>query len=711
MLSRRDRFPGDWVEINLDSYFDRRTAFSFTLSLSGTRGDELISGDGNRWDTNWDSIWAGATHADDEGWTAEMRIPLSQLRFSGAEEQTWSLQVQRRIFRHEERSTWQPISKNVSGWVSQFGELRGLEGIKPRRRVELLPYAVASAERFEQELGNPFRDGSASAVSFGMDGKVGVTSDLTLDFTVNPDFGQVEADPSEVNLTAFESFFPEKRPFFIEGSDIFGVRLAPATTGGDFVRDLLFYSRRIGGPPSHSPDLDDDQYVQEPRHASILAAGKLSGKTAGGLSIGVLDSLTSRESAELDTGGVRHSEVVEPRTNYFVGRLQQDLRCGDTQLGLMLTSVHRDIDGPPLDSLPNRALAAGLDFSHYFHDRDYRIEASAQGSQIRGSEAAILEAQESSARYFQRPDNDYVTLDPTRTSLGGHAGSLRLSRTSNSPFVFQSGVAWRSPGFEINDIGFMRSADAVNQFTWAAYQFRNAFGTFRNLSINANQWLDWDSGGHFLRAAANTNAHATFLNNYGVGGGVTWEGERVSNVELRGGPSSAWPGGARVRGVRVLGQAQAAQPVCWDVGKKRTAGERDLTVPLDGPSLSADECSEPDAQPLAHPHPARDAVRGDDGSRGGGPLRVRQPRPADGIADLSDGPVDHSQPDVPVLRSSVRLFGKLPQLQAHHVPARRTLPRQLRDLRQPADQLRRRGAGVSRRRESRRERRLQLRAA
>ncbi len=538
-LARRDHFPGDWVEVNIDSYFDRRTAFSFTLSCSGTQGDELVSNDGGFWDTNWDPVWNGAAQIADSGWTAEMRIPLSQLRFSAAPEQTWGLQINRRIYRLEERSVWQRIPKTKNGWVSHFGELRGLKNLKPRRRIELVPYAVARGESFPTEDGDPFRDGSASEIDGGIDGKVGLTNNLTVDFTVNPDFGQVEADPSEVNLSAFETFFDEKRRFFIEGNDIFDLRLAPAVTGGPFTQDRLFYSRRIGRPPGHSPDGD---FVDAPRVTSILGAAKLSGKTAGGLSIGVLESVTAEETADVEVGGERSRQIVEPLTSYFAGRVRQDFRGGDTQIGGMVTAVNRQLDGDSLDFMPGEAYAGGLDLSHYFSDRDYRFEASLFASQLRGSRQAILDAQESSARYYQRPDNDYVTLDPNRTSLSGHAGSIRLTRTSNHNFVGQTGVAWRSPGFEINDLGFMRSADGINQFTWVAYQRRNPYKIFDRYAINGNQNLNWDYGGNFQEARFNVNANATFRNKYNAGFSVTREEDFVSNTELRGGPSSKWPG-------------------------------------------------------------------------------------------------------------------------------------------------------------------------
>jgi len=542
MLARRDWFPGDWVEVNIDSYFDRTTAFSFTLSVSGTRGDEFVSDDGGNWDGNWDPVWQGATRTDGEGWTAEMKIPLSQLRFNGNEDQTWGLQVQRRIFREEERSTWQSIPKDVTGWVSRFGHLRGISGIKPGKHVELLFYGLAKGENFEEVPGNPFMDGGSGTLTGGLDGKIGVTNNMTVDFTVNPDFGQVEADPSEVNLTAFETYFSERRPFFVEGNDILRFRLCPAVTGGSFTRDELFYSRRIGGSPAHWPDLADQEWLDQPEYTSILGAIKMTGKTSRGLSIGVLESVTAREKAEIENNGQRRFETVEPLTNYFVGRVQQDFRKGDTRIGAIATAVNRDIENSHLDFMCRQAYAGGVDFLHYFHNRDYRVEANLLASHLGGSENAIYEAQVSSARYYQRPDNDYVSLDPTRTSLSGHSGSARLRRTSNSKFVFETGAAWRSPGFEINDLGYMRNADQINQFTWGAYNFRNPFSIFNNLAINTNQWLNWDFGGNFLYAMYNVNSNATFRNNFRIGGGITRGGEVVSNTELRGGPSSKWPG-------------------------------------------------------------------------------------------------------------------------------------------------------------------------
>jgi hypothetical protein len=541
-LARRDWFPGDWVEINIDSRRDGRTGYSFTASVSGTRGDEFISNDGDSWDGSWDPIWDLKTQIDEHGWTAEARIPLSQLRFSSHPEQTWGIQVQRRLFRHEERSLWQPKGREDIGWVSRFGELRGLRELGSPRRLELFPYMVARTERFEPEAGNPFADGDRSKLTGGVDGKTAVTGDLTLDFTINPDFGQVEADPSEVNLTAFETFFEEKRPFFIEGKNILDFRLAPAVTGGTFTQDNLFYSRRIGRQPGHFPDLDGGEYADAPENSSILGALKLTGKTPGGLSIGILESATAREMAQVAAPDGNREETVEPFTNYLIARAQQDFGQGTSQVGGMMTAVHRNIDDDHLDFLHSSAWAGGVDVTHRWKDRAWYVALNGLASRVSGDPAAILRTQRASARYFQRPDNDYRDVDSTATSLTGYSGALRFGRSAGRGFRFQTGVATRSPEFEINDLGFLRRSDEINQFTWAGYSIRDPFAIFRTAEFNANQWLYWDYGGTRLLQQANTNSNFFLKNNWRFGIGITRVFHSVSNSELRGGPSLELPG-------------------------------------------------------------------------------------------------------------------------------------------------------------------------
>ena len=542
-MSRRDGFEGDWVEVNIDSYFDKRTAFSFTISASGVKGDEYVSNNGDNWDSNWDPIWYARTAVDEQGWIAELRIPLSQLRFADKAMHTWGLQVQRRDFRIEERSIWQYVPQNVQGWVHRFGEIHGLEGIKPQKQLEIQPYVVSQFERFEKEEGNPFATGKSSDITYGVDGKVGITSDITLDFTINPDFGQVEADPSQVNLSAFQVFFREQRPFFIEGNNILDFRITRAEAGGPFGRDNLFYSRRIGRRPHLYPDTEDGEYVNQPSNSAIIGAFKLTGKNKNGLSWGINEAITAKEEAEIDHDGERRMETVEPLTSYFVGRVQQDIKAGKTIVGGIFTATNRNIDTPTLDFLHKAAYTGGLDVTHFWNDRSWFIAANMVYSHVQGSEEAILETQTASEHLFQRPDAPHLRVDSTLTSLQGSGGTLRIGNNSGN-VVFETGVTYRSPGLELNDLGFQRNADQIYQFGWMQYRKLEPFSIFRSFRINFNEWLNWDFAGVNTFRSVNTNAHVQFNNFWRMGSGSTVEFRNISNFDLRGGPALQYPGGA-----------------------------------------------------------------------------------------------------------------------------------------------------------------------
>ena len=546
-LGRRDEFPGDWVEINIDCYHDLRTAFSFTLAASGVRGDEFISNNGDFWDSNWNPIWFGKPHINDSGWTAEVKIPFSQLRYNDDEEKVWGLQVQRLIFRKEERSTWQYIPQRLNGWVSNFGELRGLKNIKPQKQIELAPYIVGQTAAYRKQDGNPFAEGSDSRLSGGVDGKVAVTGDLILDFTVNPDFGQVEADPSQVRIDGFQNFFEERRPFFIESRNIFDYQLTGSSAGGDYDSDLLFYSRRIGSSPHAYPRLRTGEYADVPDKTTILGAAKFSGKTKTGWSIGVLESVTQREKALIDYNGERRKELVEPLTNYFVGRVQKDIDEGNTVLGAVLTAVNREkgLD----DLLHSRAFSGGLDFQHYWKNRSWYYRGNVIMSEVQGSRQAIYNTQTSFEHLFQRPNITEATLDTNRTSLTGTGGTFRFGKGGGKAgklgevLKFETGVTWRSPQLELNDIGFMLTANEINHFTWGGYEFQQPFSVFRNARFNYNHWARWDFSGQFLYLAFNTNAHFLTKNFWNIGLGVDWNPYDVSNVHLRGGHSLRKPAG------------------------------------------------------------------------------------------------------------------------------------------------------------------------
>lgn len=539
-MSRRDDPEGDFVAIMIDSYFDHLTSFNFIVNAAGVKTDIIMSNNGDNEDDTWNPVWFVKTSKDKKGWYAEMKIPFTQIRFNKNGDQTWGLQVGRQLFRKDELSLWQHIPQNSPGFIHLFGELKGIKNIKPKRQIEILPYTRVKVEKFKKEEGNPFATGKSHDFAAGIDGKVGITNDFTLDFTINPDFGQVEADPSEVNLTTFESFFAEKRPFFIEGKNIMDYQLTPGD--GGFSNDNLFYSRRIGRSPHYYPDLNDNEYADMPENTTILGAFKLTGKTKKGLSVAVLESVTSKEEAEIDHLGERRKETVEPFTNYFLGRVQKDYDKGNTIIGGMFTATNRKILSDNLNFLPTSAYTGGIDFSHSWKKKTYTLMAKANFSHITGTKEAMLEAQESPLRYFQRPDASYVSIDSNRTSLTGHSGILGLIKSGSGHFKYAAWVTWRSPGFEANDMGYLRMADKIFQVFWCQYRIWAPFSIFRNISMNFNQWSGWNFGAQNIFKGGNINFNTQFKNYWHFNTGINYDGESISEYELRGGPALKTPG-------------------------------------------------------------------------------------------------------------------------------------------------------------------------
>ncbi|MEQ8240873.1 MAG: DUF5916 domain-containing protein, partial [Cyclobacteriaceae bacterium] len=537
-MSRRDGFEGDFVEINIDSYADKRTAFSFSASVSGVKGDEYITNNGDNWDSTWDPIWYLKTSVDDQGWIAEFKIPLSQLRFADKENHTWGLQIMRRLFRNEERSTWQPINPTAPGWVHLFGELNGIKGIKPQKQLEILPYVVGQTETYPVEEENPFRNtGKEQNTNIGVDAKIGITSDITLDLTVNPDFGQVEADPSRVNLSAFRLFFREQRAFFLEGANT----LTFPTSGGI---NNLFYSRRIGGSPKGSPDGENIAYMDKPSQTRILGAAKLTGKNAKGFSWGILESFTDRAFATvIDTVGARRKEKVEPYTNYFVARAQQDIDGGKTVFGGFFSSVHRmGNDENGLELLHDNAHSGGFDLDHNFKNRNYGFILRGMYSQVNGSQGAIYRTQTASERFFQRPNNRHTTLDSTRTSLTGTVGTFAIGKRSGN-FTWTVGSNYRSPSLALNDIGFLVQTDNINNWFFTRYRViaPNRFFRSQNYRLYGEQNIDF--GGVQTSSSSQISGSVELLNLWQLGQEIGFSGQRISNADLRGGPSIIYPGG------------------------------------------------------------------------------------------------------------------------------------------------------------------------
>ena len=536
ILSRRDKADGDWVGVGIDSYHDKLTGFVFSANAVGVKWDGKFTND-DQIDDTWDPVWYVKTSIDSLGWVAEIRIPLSQLRFAKTNNHVWGLQLIRKIYRLQEMDIWSPQSKSESGWVSHWGELTSIDNIQPKKEIALTPYALGKLTTSEKEEGNPFANGTTPGYSIGMDGKIAVTNDLTLNFTINPDFGQVEADPSEVNLSAFESYFPERRPFFVEESNIFNF---PLTAGGGYGRENLFYSRRIGRPPHNYPELSSGEYAKVPEATRILGAFKLSGKTRNGWSIGVLESLTNNTKATIDSAGFRSKQTIEPLTNYFNTRIQKDINKGKTIIGGMVTATNRFLKDSSLMYLPSAAYTAGIDFQTFWKDKTYRLSAKAIGSSLSGSTEAITYQQESSRRYYQKPDATR-TLDTTLRILQGTGGSAEFAKIGGH-WQFGLRGSMLSPGLELNDQGYMRIADLIMQSAWVSYSVWEPFSIFRSMNIRFGQWSGFDFQGRNTFTGLNLNFGTQFKNYWELGLGVHRSGYNLDRHELRGGPSILMPG-------------------------------------------------------------------------------------------------------------------------------------------------------------------------
>ena len=536
ILARRDsKLPSDWINIWIDSYHDHRSAFQFSVNPAGVKRDVYWS-DESRQDDDWDAVWDVEVSQDQLGWCAEFRIPFSQIRFPKKDAHFWGFQASRIIARKNETSYWKHIPKGVPQFVSLFGELIGIQGIPSPKRIQFLPYSVAKGSFSPAQEGNPFRTGSLYSANMGLNFKYGLTSNLTLDGTFNPDFGQVEADPAEVNLTAYETYFPEKRPFFIEGKSLLDFKL-----GSEIERDSLFYSRRIGRAPQGYPS--SAQYYQKPENTTILSAFKMTGKTERGWSLGILEALTSHENARIQTwDGKDEEETVEPLTNYLLGRAEKEFREGRSAFGFILTALNRKIDSANLNFLRNAAFSGGLDFRHRWSKDRYEVKGFLIGSHILGSEDAILSAQKSSARYFQRPDADHLELDPTRTSLSGYAGYFSISKIGGGHWRWTLSNRTRSPGFETNDMGYMRSTDTLTNYLYIVYREYKPGKLFRDydvsLLLNYKTNFSWDQTG----SGATLRANFRFLNYWYLTANLGRTLERLSTSQLRGGPAVTLPG-------------------------------------------------------------------------------------------------------------------------------------------------------------------------
>ncbi len=531
-LERHDnQGPAEQLIVSIDSYLDRRTGYGFGVNTAGVRFDRYYADDqeGNA-DYSFNPVWQAQTSIDDSAWVVEMEIPFSQLRFTDKSEHTFGINFNRYIPSRNEDTYWVYTPRDETGFISRFGDLVGITGIRPSRRIELLPYFAGDARHTDGDFSNnPFHDGNEIEPRIGGDLKMGLGPNLTLDATINPDFGQVEADPAEINLSAFETVFSEKRPFFTEGSNLL------AGNGPSY-----FYSRRIGGPPH---DQGTGDIVDLPSNSTILGAAKVTGKLESGTSIGFLTALTQHEHARnyLIEADSTYETQIEPTTGYSVARVEQQFGKNRSTVGFMLTGLARDLDGQPRleDRLRRNAYSGGGDWRLRFHNGIYELAGYVGFSHIKGTAKAIDRAQRSSARYLQRPDNDYAEYDTNRTSMTGYTAQMNLNKRGGRHWLFNVGGGVESPLFEVNDAGILGRADDLDLYGYVAYRDNKPGSFFRSYYSEIYGNGNWNYGGDRQFSEVGSYSEVTWLNYW-----YNWLSLRrqipgQDDSKTRGGPSMA----------------------------------------------------------------------------------------------------------------------------------------------------------------------------
>jgi len=522
-LGPRDSRAGDIAGIALDSYFDKRTAFEFSITVAGQKMDVKHLGDWG-FDFNWNAVWDGATSRTDTGWIAEIKLPFSQIRYTNQDEHIWGLHFYRVISRKQEANSWNPIPREAPATVYLFGELKGIENIRSSRQVEFLPYALGSYSHLQGD-----DQGGAFGFNAGLDAKVGISSDFTLDLSVNPDFGQVEADPSVLNLSSFEIFYEEKRPFFLEGNDVFDFELDG---------DIPYYSRRIGSSPRFTNPYADWTVSDLPDRTTILGAAKLTGKNNNGLSVGLVDGLTATAMGTIyDDQGSEKEIVASPLSNYMASRIKRDFKEGNTVVGGVFSLVNRfSSDSVSSLTLPSSALSGGLDLLRYWNNKNYYLEFKTVASQMNGTSDAILLKQLSNIHRYQRPDADYIEVDSLREQLGGHGALVKLGKKGGK-WNFHMQGQYRSPGLNLNDMGYIRQSDFFGEMTEVSYKMNVPKKWIRNYALMLSQKARWSFGGentgNQVRASLllRNNRLWTFRIN------SKYEFSILNTRELRGGPA------------------------------------------------------------------------------------------------------------------------------------------------------------------------------
>lgn len=529
--NRDDNSLGDLISVAFDTYHDYRAAPEFNINAGGNKTDLVVT-DKLSVNLSWNTVWEGRTHINlkDSCWTAELRIPFSQLRYNAnSDTGIWGLHVRRIIRRRNEVQNWSMIPLKNNGHVFSFGEMHGMADPPKPRDIEFMPYVMGKLRKEPKIDGSPYQTGTYATGNVGFDAKFGV-KDYTLDLTVNPDYGQVELDPSVMNLTAYETFYEEKRPFFLEGRHILEF-----ANGGD----MMFYTRRIGASPSYKPhDIDNTTSFYRPKESvPIIGALKFTGTSPGGVTIGVLQSVTALTSVKVTRDGHERHEVVEPLTNYTIARLQKNWK-GNTLLGGMITSTNRVLKEQYLiqDMVAN-GFTGGIDFTQYFKNRLYYIDFKGMFSALDGSRSAITELQKSPVHYFQRESAlGYLGIDTTRRSLSGSGGYLKIGRKGNEKWNFSENFGWSSPGFDLNDVGYLRETDQINNETEVVFRYTDIWKIFRYNAFFLTQTNRWSFNGTPLENNVALNLKSMTMSRLELDATGRYVLNKLDTRMLRGGP-------------------------------------------------------------------------------------------------------------------------------------------------------------------------------
>jgi hypothetical protein len=536
LVRRDENSNSDRFTVYIDSYNDKRSGNYFGITAAGTLADGVLYND--EWDDiTWDGVWEGKSKIDKEGWTAEIKIPFSQLKFKSNNIQTWGIDFKRDIARNHERDYLVYIPKNESGFVSRFANLNGIKNIKPADQLEILPYVTSKASYTAHDLNDPFNNGSKYTAGFGADVKYGIGSNLTLNASINPDFGQVEIDPAVINLSDVETFYDEKRPFFVEGSSIFnfGYGGSRSNWGFNWGSPDFFYSRRIGRTPQGStPDAD---YTNYPDGTHILGAAKLTGKIDDNINLGVIQAVTQREYADLSINKNRSSAEVEPLSYYGIFRAQKDINEGAQGLGFISTITKRSFkDNRLKDEINSGAYTGGIDgWTFLDSDKEYVLTGWGGMSYVNGTQQRILDLQQNSQHYFQRPDSKTLKLDSTATSLSGYAGRLTINKQKGNVFL-NTALGAISPGFDVNDLGFLWRTNIINYHFVSGYNWREPTDWYRSLQLGGAVFRSYNFDGQINWQGLFSFMNMTTLNYFDISMDGAYNPRTINDRGTRGGP-------------------------------------------------------------------------------------------------------------------------------------------------------------------------------